>query len=179
MKISFQQYYFSLIVAINLLRHMQNHDQKSWKKQQKKTKNQQDFSPCVVKCSQPNGGERFIFRAASKATGVTLKNTVTDFSFNPMSLDHVRVMPGNKEQFFLQKGGDTNEQDCCWLCGLSCCTGDAHACRHARTHLKVEDWACADAALFFLPGASECSSCVRGYYCLYCARSQEPLSIHR
>lgn len=54
-----------------------------------------------------------------------------------------------------------------------------HACTHTRTHLKVGDWACADAALFFHPSASECSSCVRGYYCLYCARSQEPLSIHR
>lgn len=52
------------------------------------------------------------------ATGSKLKNTVTDFSLNPMSLDHVRVVPGNKEGFFVRKGGGANQPDCCRLCAL-------------------------------------------------------------
>lgn len=131
MKISFQQYYFSLIVALIFLDTCRIMTKKVEKSNKKK---QEDFSPCVVKCSQPNGGERFIFRAGSKATGVTLKNTVTDFSFNPISLDHVRVMPGNKEHFFLQKGGDTNVKIVvgCVGCPIALET-HMHAGTHAHT----------------------------------------------
>lgn len=72
------------------------------------------------------------------ATGSKLKNTVTDFSLNPMSLDHVRVVPGNKEGFFVRKGGDVNQPNCCRLCALLHWRHPRmHAGRHAHTHLKV------------------------------------------